>query len=95
MKKISNIKNIDLYILSLSKSNIIVDEKKQWLKKYAPFIKDQNYIIINKEIGEYDSQNRDYIKAQKIEEKMKDYDYVILLDDDHKILKETRKNNGQ
>ena len=47
-------------------------------------------IILNKELGGYNKENRDFIKAEKIKEKMKDYDYVILLDDDHKILKQTQ-----
>ena len=34
------------------------------------------------------------MKLMKIEEKMNKYDYVILLDDDHKILKETQKRVG-
>lgn len=90
LKKISTIPNIDLYILSLSRSYIIVEEKKQWLKKYASFIKEKNWIIINKEAGEYSKENRSYIKSIKMQEKLENYDCAILLDDDHKILKQTQ-----
>jgi len=90
LERISHIENIDLYILSLSKSNIIVDEKKQWLRKYANFIDEKNWIIINKEAGEYCKENRDYIKSIKIQERLENYSCVILLDDDHKILKQTQ-----
>lgn len=90
LRKINEIPNIDLYILSLSKSSIIVEEKKQWLKKYADFIDEENWIILNKELGGYNKENRDFIKAEKIKEKMNDYDFVILLDDDHKILKQAQ-----
>ena len=55
------------------------------------FIKEENWILINKELGEYDKTNRNIIKAEKINEKMNEYDYSILLDDDHKILKEAQK----
>ena len=65
LKRISEIKNIDLYILTLSRSHIIVQEKKQWLKKYVDFIDEKNWIIINKEANEYNKENRDYIKSQK------------------------------
>ena len=92
LEKINEIENIDLYILSLSKSSKIKEEKKEWLSKYAGFIKKENWIILDKEVGEYNSENRDYIKYEQIEKKMNEYDYVILLDDDHKILKETKKN---
>ncbi len=92
LKEINNIENIDLYILSLSKNSKIKEEKKEWLRKYVSFIKPNNWIILNKEEGEYNSENRDYIKYIQIEKKMNEYDYEILLDDDHKILKTTKKN---
>jgi len=92
LERISHIENIDLYILSLSKSNIIVEEKKHWLKKHASFIKENNWIIINKEAGEYNKENRDYIKSMKIKEKLEEYNCAILLDDDHKILRYTQED---
>ena len=92
LKKINTIENIDLYILSLSRSSIIVNEKKHWLKKYADFIKEENWIIINKENGEYNKENRDFIKSEKIKEKLQEYSCAILLDDDHRILKQTQND---
>ena len=67
----------------------IAEEKYKWLSKYASFIKRENWIVINKEKGEYSSENRNIIKTLKMQEKLNKYDHVILLDDDHKILKET------
>ena len=95
LKSISEIENLDIYILSLSRSNIIVEEKKQWLEKFVPFIKKENYIILNKENGEYNSENREFIKSAKMREKLDKYDYVMLLDDEHKILKRTQKELGE
>lgn len=95
LKDISKISNIDLYILSLSKSVKITKEKKDWLKKYVPFINEENWIIITKELNEYSSENRDIVKAQKIKDLENKYDYFILLDDDHKILKEAQKIVGK
>lgn len=94
LKRISEIPNIDLYILTLSKSNIIVEEKKQWLKKYVDFIDENNWIIINKEAGEYNKENRNFIKSIKIQEKLSDYSCAVFLDDDHKILKQTQDDLG-
>ncbi len=91
LKEVNKIPNIDLYILTLSRNSKIVDEKKNWLRKHVNFIKEENWILINKELGEYDKTNRNIIKAEKINEKMNEYDYSILLDDDHKILKEAQK----
>lgn len=98
LEKLSKIKNLDIFILTLSKSNIIKEEKKLWLKKYLPFIDESNYIILIRENGDYDSDSRKFIKAKKMKEKLVDYDYVILLDDEHKILRTTQKeigNNGE
>lgn len=95
LNEINKITNIDLYILTLAKSNIIVEEKKEWLKKNISFIEENNWIIVNKEQGEYNKENRDYIKGNKIKEKLKEYDYAILLDDDHKILKQTQQELGE
>ena len=91
LRKINEIENLTIYILSLSKSNVIVEEKIEWLQKYAPFIKKENYIIINKEKGEYTPENREVIKYEKMKKKLDIYDYVILLDDDHKILLKTKE----
>ncbi len=98
LEKINEIANLDIFILTLSKSKIIEEEKKEWLKKYVPFIKKENYIILVKERNEYNPITRPYVKCEKMEEKLKYYDYVMLLDDDHNILKETQKklkNNGE
>ncbi len=87
--------NIDIYILTLSKSKKITEQKKKWLKKHVPFIKEENWIIITKENNEYSKENRDIIKAEKMKEKNNEYNKLILLDDDHKILKETQKILGE
>ena len=91
IRKISELNNIDIYILTYSRSNIIKEEKKTWLKKYMPFVKESNYIIVVKENGEYNSENRNYVKAKKMLEKANEYDYLVLLDDDHNILRTTKK----
>ena len=91
LRKINEIENVTINILSLAKSDVIVEEKTKWLQKYAPFINKENYIIVNKENGEYTPENRNIIKYQKMKEKYDIYDYVILLDDDHKILLKTQE----
>lgn len=89
LREINKIENIDLYILSLAKTRKIKEEKKIWLRKYVDFVKEENWIILSKENGEYDSYNRDSIKGEEMNEKLGQYDFLILLDDDHKILKNT------
>lgn len=91
LKKINDIENIDLYILTMSRSYIIAEEKKEWLKKHVPFIDEKNWIIINREAGDYNDENRSRIKAEKIQEKLKEYEHAIFLDDDHKVLQGAMK----
>ena len=90
LKKINELPNVDVYILTLSRDRSITEKKKVWLNKYVNFIDEDKWIIITKELGEYNKENRDIIKAEKMKEKLDKYNYEILLDDDHKILKETQ-----
>lgn len=91
LEEISKINNIEMYILSLSKTKKITEKKKIWLKKYVPFIKEQNWIILTKEIGEYSNENRNEIKGKNIELRQKDYDKSIMLDDEQVVLREAKK----
>ena len=88
LEEIGNISNIDLYILSLSRTKNLTQIKKEWRKKYVSFISEENWIILTKENGDYTNENRDEIKAMKMQE-YTDYDHLILLDNDHGILKQT------
>ena len=91
LEEISKINNIEMYILSLSKTKKITEKKKIWLKKYVPFIKEENWIILTKEIGEYSNENRNEIKGKNIELRQKDYDKSIMLDDEQVVLRESKK----
>ena len=91
LEEISKINNIEMYTLSLSKTKKITEKKKIWLKKYVPFIKEENWIILTKEIGEYSNENRNEIKGKNIELRQKDYDKSIMLDDEQVVLREAKK----
>lgn len=91
LEEISKINNIEMYILSLSKTKKITEKKKIWLKKYVPFIKEENWIILTKEIGEYSNENRNEIKGKNIELRQEDYDKSIMLDDEQVVLREAKK----
>lgn len=98
LEKIASIPNVEIYILSLCRSNIIEEEKNEWLDKYAPFFKKENRIIVNREKGQYSPETRLTIKAEIIKKNLNNDDYGILLDDDHKILHEAQKqlqSNGE
>ena len=48
LEEISKIPNISLYILSLSKSVKITEEKYKWLSKYVSFIPRENWLVLTK-----------------------------------------------
>ena len=91
LEEISKINNIEMYIVSLSQTKKITEKKKISLKKYVPFVKEENWIILTKEIGEYSNENRNEIKGKNIELRQKDYDKSIMLDDEQVVLREAKK----
>ena len=88
LKEISEIQNVTVNIVTLSKN------KEEWLERYTPFISPENWSIIDKEKGEYTPENRSKIKGKIILEKSEEKDYLILLDDEHEVLRETKKLFG-
>lgn len=95
LSEIEKIQNVHIYILSLSKSNKISKQKEKWLEENVKFIPKKNWIILTKEKGEYNSENRDEIKTIKMKEKLNTYNHIIFLDDDHKILKKSIEKLGK
>ena len=89
LEEISKYNNIDLFILSISKTDLGLKEKNIWLDKYAPFFKLENRIIISKEHTNGEPSKKlksDYLKTVEGE-------VIILIDDDPSILKEVSNNN--
>ena len=89
IKKVGDLPNVELHILSICKKNSQIDEKEQWLDKFAPFFEKKNRQIISKEnLGNISSKEvkANYLKNIKTEKQ------VILLDDDNSILKYVLEN---
>lgn len=89
LEEISKIDNIELYILSITRENIGINEKNIWLDKYVNFIKKENRIIISKE-GK--TQSSAQLKSEYLNS-IKTEDTIIVIDDDPSILKEINKAN--
>ena len=87
LSKIGKEPNINLYILSICKKNTQIDDKNEWLDKYAPiFARDKRYIISKEEYKDYSSKE---IKLMILKEiiAQKHYKNMVLIDDDNGILK--------
>lgn len=95
IKKIEDLykeKNINIYILSICKTDSIVSDKLIWFKKYMSFLKDENIILLSKEDKKYNGVSSKEIKSNYLKEHAKN-DVNIVIDDDNDVIKYIRKNN--
>ena len=89
IREIVKIPNVELHILSICKKDCQIEEKEQWLDKFAPFFDKKNRQIISKEkLGDTSSKEvkTNYLKNLGTKKQ------VILLDDDNAILKFVLEN---
>lgn len=96
IKKIKEVKNIypdiDIKILSCSKNNDMTKQKNEWLDIYMPFIRKESRIFINEEKSKFFGNNG--IKSEFIEKNILNNEVAIFIDDDHRILNESKKILG-
>ena len=89
IKKVGEISNVELHILSICRKNFQIEEKNIWLDKNAPFFKKENRKIISKEqisgISSPDLKTN-YLSSLKTDKQ------IILLDDDNAVLKKVMDN---
>lgn len=93
LEELKNIPNLNMYILTLAKNTAIVERKKVWLSKYAPFFDKDKIIILDKETGGYTHANKIFVKTKQISQKMKatGCDFAIFLDDNQRLLREAKR----
>lgn len=87
LNKLINLKNVELHILSVCRFNNEVNEKNEWLNKYAPFFeKDKRTIIPKESYPHYSSKELklNYLKSLKNDKK------IIFIDDDNEVLRTVR-----
>ena len=88
IEEIADYKNVELYILSVSRHNSGIKQKQEWLDKYVPFIKKENRIIISREAN--DMKRSRYIKLEYLEGIDRSNCKVIVIDDDPAVLDELK-----
>ena len=96
LHEVSEIVNIDLYILSACVYKEQAIDKSRWLDKYAPFFKVDNQIFIIKEVVNYTHENKCEIKVGNIVSIMesKCYDLAIYFEDEYLMLRKAYKLLG-
>ena len=91
LKEISEMNNIELFILSTTRKNEGINEKNYWLDKYADFFKKENRIIVSREKNNMEDSS--VLKARYINKLKRDESTIIIIDDDPRVLKEISKSN--
>ena len=84
LEEVNKLDNIELKILSACKKDFQMNEKNEWLDKYAPFFLKENRIILSRE--SHNNQVSSEMKADYLETVNQDK-LIILLDDDNAVLK--------
>lgn len=92
LKEISEMENIELYILSITRMDEGFNQKNEWLDKYAPFFKTENRVIISRESNDFKSSwdlKTEYLQSLKREKNS----VIIVIDDDPLVLKKIGETN--
>jgi len=89
-RKISHLPNKTVGILSSCEHPSQIIEKKNWLAKYMPFIKEENIMIVCWNLESYTHETRCIAKLHVIQ-KIKGYDDIYLIEDTHQNIKATNQ----
>jgi len=91
LRKVSKDKNVEMFILSITRMTIGRDEKNRWLDKYVDFIKVENRFIISRE--EHNFMPSKTLKKKFVKSIKRDESIIIVIDDDPAIIDEIRKSS--
>jgi len=91
LRKVSKDKNVEMFILSITRMTIGRDEKNRWLDKYVDFIKVENRFIISRE--EHNFMPSKTLKKKFVKNIKRDESIIIVIDDDPAIIDEIRKSS--
>lgn len=90
LEELSNIDNIELYILSVTRMDEGIEQKNRWLDKYASFFKQDKRIILSRESNNMLSSSS--LKANYLKD-LDNEEIIILIDDDPRVLNEVNDLN--
>ena len=83
LEEISKMPNVNMHILSITRMSSGIEEKNNWLDKFAPFFKKENRIIISREENNFENSadlKTDYLKKHLTK------GTTILVDDDIRVI---------
>ena len=80
LKIISEMPNVELFILSTTSKKEGIEQKHWWLDNYAPFFIKENRVIIYKDKSIKESNS--LLKAKYLKDYKRDNNVIIVIDDD-------------
>lgn len=89
LEKVSHLKNVELHILSVCRKKREINDKNDWLDKYAKFFEKDKRIILDKESNPPFTSKElklNYLKTLNYNDK------IIFIDDDNEVLRFIRDN---
>lgn len=90
VKGLLDYKNINIYILSICKTDDVIKQKIDWFKKYMDFFNEDNILLLSKENKDISSEE---YKSNYLKENTNKDHLNIVIDDDIRIIKAIKKNN--
>jgi hypothetical protein len=90
VKSLLDYKNINIYILSICKTDNVIKQKIDWFKKYMDFFNKDNILLLSKENKDISSEE---YKSNYLKENTNKDHLNIVIDDDIRIIKAIKKNN--
>ena len=91
LREISRMRNVELFILSATRTDEGIDQKHYWLDIYAPFFKKENRIILSRQSN--DMRDSSILKAEYMKKLKRKGCLFIVIDDDPKNLRDIHKEN--
>ena len=85
LKEVSALKNVNLYILSVSRYESQIDGKLDWLSKHMDFIDKENIFILPRDTNNFKKAN--VLKRDFLQDRLDNDDINIHIDDSHDVLK--------
>ena len=85
--------DIEVYLLSVCKTNRIVKDKVVWLGEHMSFLKDKQMIFLSKEAENYNGESSVALKSNYLKDVNSEGKTIMLIDDDISIIKYVVKNN--
>ncbi len=86
LKKIYEMPNVELHILSVTRMSKGIQEKNDWLEQFAPFFKKENRNILSREETNF-KQSALQLKYDFFSALKRDDSQIIFIDDDPAILR--------